>query len=121
MPHPAIGGVSAIQGDVASINVAPPTRTRSVLKNRVLAAAYAGARRFGVEVFDPATSNTLMAALLVHDLRNQQAAANPRTPLAHPSQLLAHGANHGGLWRNPFDPRSVLGLAVLLGMIRRGA
>jgi hypothetical protein len=34
----------------------PPTRTRSVMKNRALAAAYAGAHRFGVEVFEPATS-----------------------------------------------------------------
>ena len=50
------------------MNVAPPTRTRSVVKNRALAAAYAGAHRFGVEVFEPATSNVLMAALLVHDL-----------------------------------------------------
>ena len=45
-----------------------PTRTRSVVKNRALAAAFAGAHRFGVEVFEPATANTLMAALLVHDL-----------------------------------------------------
>ena len=40
-------------GTTVSLNVAPPTRTRSVLKNRVLAAAYAGAHRFGVEVFEP--------------------------------------------------------------------
>ena len=39
-----------------------------MVKNRALAAAYAGAHRFGVEVFEPATSNVLMAALLVHDL-----------------------------------------------------
>ena len=52
-----------------ALSVAPPTRTRSVLKNRALAAAYAGAHRFGVRVFEPATSNTLMAALLVHQLR----------------------------------------------------
>jgi len=51
-----------------SFKIAPPTRTRSVVKNRALAAAYAGAHRFGVEVFDPGTANTLMAALLVHDL-----------------------------------------------------
>ena len=55
-------------GRTVSMNVAPPTRTRSVVKNRALAAAYAGAHRFGVEVFEPATSNVLMAALLVHDL-----------------------------------------------------
>ncbi len=109
------------QGRLVSLNVAPATRTRSVLRNRVLAAAYAGAHRFGVEVFDPSTSNTLMAALLVHDLRNPAAAANPATPLAHPLELFWQGANHGGLWRNAYEPRSVLGLAVALGMVQRGA
>jgi hypothetical protein len=108
-------------GHVVSVNVAPPTRTRSVLKNRVLAAAYAGARRFGVEVFDPSTSNTLMAALLVHDLRNPKAVAHPDTPLEHPLELFIQGANPGGMWRNPYAPRSVLGLAVVLGMVQRGA
>ncbi len=63
-----------------SLKVAPPTRTRSVLKNRALAAAYAGAHRFGIEVFEPGTSNTLMAALLVHDLNAGTAAA--RAPVA---------------------------------------
>jgi hypothetical protein len=113
--------VARDQGVTTSINVAPPTRTRSVLKNRVLAAAYAGANRFGVEVFDPSTSNTLMAAMLVHDLRNPKSVAQPGTALEHPHQLFWHGANHGGLWRNPFAARSVLGLAVVLGMVPRGA
>jgi hypothetical protein len=108
-------------GRLVSLNVAPATRTRSVLRNRALAAAYAGAHRFGVEVFDPSTSNTLMAALLVHDLRHEGAAARPGTPLAHPLELFWQGANHGGLWRNAFEPRSVLGLAVALGMLQRGA
>jgi hypothetical protein len=108
-------------GRLVSLNVAPATRTRSVLRNRVLAAAYAGAHRFGVEVFDPSTSNTLMAALLVHDLRHEGAAARPGTALSHPLELFWQGANHGGLWRNPFEPRSVLGLAVALGMVQRGA
>ncbi|HVF04401.1 MAG TPA: hypothetical protein VNA20_06150 [Frankiaceae bacterium] len=97
-------------GATVSFNVAPATRTRSVVKNRVLAAAYAGAKPFGIEVFEPATSNTLMAALLVHDLR----AGLP--PHDHPWQDEAYAAAHGGLWRSPYDPRSALGLAVLLGM-----
>jgi hypothetical protein len=108
-------------GVPVSLNVAPATRTRSVLRNRVLAAAYAGAHRFGVEVFDPSTSNTLMAALLVHDLRCEHAVARPDVPLTHPLELFWQGANHGGLWRNAFEPRSVLGLAVALGMVQRGA
>jgi hypothetical protein len=108
-------------GRLVSLNVAPATRTRSVLRNRLLAAGYAGAHRFGVEVFDPSTSNTLMAALLVHDLRNPAAPANPAVELSHPLELLWSQAIHGGLWRTPFAPRSVLGVAVVLGMVQRGA
>lgn len=97
-------------GTTVSMNVAPPTRTRSVVKNRALAAAYAGAHRFGVEVFEPATSNVLMAALLVHDLHTGGGPAH-----AHPWQDEAHAAVHGGLWRMPYAARSALGLAALLG------
>jgi hypothetical protein len=96
-------------GTTVSLTVAPATRTRSVVKNRLLAAAFAGAHRFGIEIFEPATSNTLMAALLVHDLR----AAPPAQPL--PWQDEAYAAAHGGLWRQPYAPRSALGIAVLLG------
>ncbi|MCW3844506.1 hypothetical protein ONA70_30925, partial [Micromonospora yasonensis] len=98
-------------GTTVSLIVAPPTRTRSVLRNRALAAAYAGAHRFGIEVFEPATSNTLMAALLVHDLRTGGEAARE-----HPWRDEAYAAAHGGLWRVPYAPRSALGLAVLLGL-----
>jgi hypothetical protein len=108
-------------GRLVSLNVAPATRTRSVVRNRALAAAFAGSDRFGIEVFAPSTSNTLMAALLVHDLRNPAALANPATPLSHPVELFWQGACHGGLWRTAYDPRSVLGLAVVLGMIQRKA
>jgi hypothetical protein len=97
-------------GTAVSLNVAPPTRTRSVLTNRALAAAYAGAHRFGVEVFEPATCKTLMAALLVYDLH---ASSGPAP--AHPWQNEAHAAAHGGLWRIPYTPRSALPIAALLG------
>ena len=96
-------------GTTVSLNVAPPTLTRSVTKNRTLAAAYAGAHWFGAEVFEPATTRTLMAALLVHDLR----AGKPAH--AHPWQDEAHAAAHGGLWRIAYAPRSALVLAALLG------
>ena len=105
-------------GVVTSANVAPATRTMSVVKNRVLAAAYAGARPFGVEVFEPATSRALMAALLVHDIRNPKAAARPETSLEHPYDLFADGAAHGGLWRMRYAPRTALPLAVVLGFPR---
>jgi hypothetical protein len=97
-------------GTTVSMNVAPPTRTRSVVRNRALAAAYGGAHRFGVEVFEPATANVLMAALLVHDLHTGGGPVH-----THPWQDEAYAAVHGGLWRTPYAPRSALGLAALLG------
>jgi hypothetical protein len=107
------------ESHVTSANVAPATRTRSVTKNRVLAAAYSGASRYGVEIFEVATSSTLMAALLLHDLRNPAAAAQPETELSHPFLLFVDGAAHGGLWRLPYEPRSVLPLAAVEGLFRR--
>ena len=98
-------------GATVSMNVAPPTRTKSVTRNRVLAAAYAGSHRFGVEVFEPVTTRTLMAALLVHDLNT----GGGGPPTAHPWQDEARSAAHGGLWRTAYAPRSALGLAALLG------
>ena len=97
-------------GMLVSANVAPATRTRSVTNNRLLGAAYAGAQVFGVEVFAPETSRVLMAALLVHDLRTGPARS------AHPDDLFVQQAVHGGLWRMPYAPRSVLGLAAVRGL-----
>ena len=102
--------VARDSGTTVSLNVAPPTRTRSVVKNRALAAAYAGAHRFGAEVFEPDTTRVLMAALLVHDLNTGGGPVH-----AHPWQDEAYAAAHGGLWRIAYAPRSALGLAALLG------
>lgn len=101
--------VARRDGVPVSLNIAPPTRTRSVTRNRALAAAYAGAHHFGVQVFAPATSNVLMAALLVHDL---MAGAGPTS---EPWREEAHQAVHGGLWRGPYSPGSALGIALVLG------
>jgi hypothetical protein len=93
-----------------SLTVAPPTRTRSVTSNRLLAAAYAGAHLFDVEVFEPATANKLMAALLVRQIRR------PRPPADRAWQDEAVAAAHGGLWRTPYHPRTALGLAAVRGL-----
>ncbi|MEP7019530.1 MAG: hypothetical protein ABI808_02685 [Pseudonocardiales bacterium] len=97
-------------GSTVSMNIAPPTRTRSVIKNRTLAAAYGQAHRFGVEVFEPATASTLMAGLLVADLHTGGGPAHD-----DPWQDEACAAVHGGLWRGPYQPRSALGLAAVMG------
>lgn len=106
-------------GALTSANVAPATRTASVIRNRVLAAAYAGAGAFGVEIFEPETSSALMAALLVHDVRNTSAPAHPGAAMTHPFDLFTQGAAHGGIWQLPYQPRSILPLAVVIGLARR--
>ncbi len=100
-------------GHRVAFNVAPSTTTASVVSNPLLAAGFRGAKAFGVEVFAPATTNALMAAMWVHQLRSA-----PRD-FAHPLKLLVHTANHGGLWRLPYLPRSVLPMAALLGFVKR--
>ncbi len=103
-----------------SANVAPATRTRSVISNRVLAAAYRGAPNFEVEVFEPDTASALMAALLAHDLHRPPATPAPGTPIPHELELFTEAAAHGGLWRNPYAAGSVLPLAAALGLVRPG-
>ena len=103
------------QGQRVSLNVAPSTTTLSVVKNPLLKAAFAGAHLYDVESFAPETTNALMAALWVHDLRCPHAAANPATPLANPLELMMENANHGGLWRAAYLPRTVLPIAAVYG------
>ena len=106
------------QGQKVSINIAPSTTTHSVTKNPLLKAAFNGADLFDVESFSPETTNAIMAALWVHDLRNEQALANPETELDHPLELMMDGANHGGLWRVAYLARSALPFAALYGFVR---
>lgn len=113
--------VAREQGATASLNIAPPTRTASVVKNRAFALAYSGMSRFGLEVFDPPASNALMAAMLVHDLRNPVSSANPGTSLAHPLDLFVDGANPGGMWRCPYEPNSIMAAAAVAGLFERRA
>jgi len=105
-------------GQRVALNVAPATLTQSVIKNPALKAGYDAAHLFGIEVFEPETTNALMAALWVHDLRCNDCAANPAYPLSHPLELLMEGANHGGLWQSGYLPRSALPLAALVGFVR---
>lgn len=105
-------------GRRVSLNIAPATTTASVTHNPILAAGYAGADRFGIEVFAPETTRALMAALWVHDLRSDESAANPARPLAHPCEMFTDNACHGGLWACAYLPRTALPYAAALGWAR---
>ena len=102
-------------GQRVSINIAPSTTTYSVTKNPLLKAAFNGASLFDVEAFEPATTNALMAALWIHDLRCPQSVANPELTLDHPLELMMKGANHGGLWRVAYLARTALPFAAIYG------
>lgn len=112
--------VARDRGHRVSLNVAPGTGTHSVMKNPALAAGYRGASAFQVEVFEPETTNALMAALWVHDLRTDRGPSDPHVPLGHPLDLVMDQACHGGLWTTAFRPRSVLPMAAVLGWWRKG-
>ncbi len=84
-------------------------------KNPLLKAAFNGAELFDVEAFSPETTNAIMAALWIHDLRNESSVANPETVLDHPLELMMEGANHGGLWRVAYLARTALPFAAIYG------
>merc|ERR1711957_154472 len=85
-------------GYVVSSNIAPATYTASVVKAKLLKAAYDGTAHFNIEIFPTETSNVVMAFALINDALNPKSAANPAVPLAHPLQLFSIGAWHGGMW-----------------------
>ncbi|MDV7999651.1 hypothetical protein [Rhodococcus sp. IEGM 1408] len=100
-------------GHTVSVNVAPATNTHSVTKNKILAATYKGAHVFGIEIFEAATSSALLAALMVHDLN----VGRPDVTVQWEHE--SHGAASGGLWRQPYLPRTALPVAALLGTVKK--
>lgn len=107
--------VARHHGQRVSINIAPSTTTHSVTKNPLLKAAFNGSSIFDVESFAPETTNAIMAALWIHDLKNPASIANPEVKMAHPLELMMEGANHGGLWRVAYLARTALPFAALYG------
>ena len=101
------------EGRTVSVNVAPATDTYSVTKNKILANTYKGADAFGIEIFEPSTSSVMLAALMVHDLNVGRPSVDVQW------QHESSGAASGGLWRQPYLPRTALPVAALLGTVKR--
>jgi len=95
-------------GILTSVHVAPPTRTASVTHNPAMAARQIATAHLGIETFDAEATEALAGAVLVHDLNNPQAPANPANPLAHPLEIFHFAANPGGRWRIALDVSSSL-------------
>ncbi|HEY5856995.1 MAG TPA: hypothetical protein VIW24_23875 [Aldersonia sp.] len=93
-------------GVLTSVHTAPPTKTQSVHSNPVMERRQRLTARLGIETFEAATSQAIGAAILVHDLRNPDAPANPKVRLEHPHEIFMFAANPGGRWRVPLEPAS---------------
>lgn len=87
-------------GSPVSLNVAPTTKTFSVMKNKIFAFTMAGMESFApMEPFETGTTKSVMAALLVWDFHSKTSSAQPTTELDHPLQLLQKTQVHGGMYR----------------------
>jgi hypothetical protein len=100
---------------IVSSNIAPSTSTASVVHNRTFAWAYEGMPYFRpYEIFTPETSNSVMSAILFHDLNETTSVANPQTSISNPNQLFSYGAMHGGTWRCAYEIDSIGEASVLI-------
>lgn len=93
-------------GHTVSSNVAPMTVTESVMHNPLVKAGALGCQIFGIVPFEPDTSNALMTAFTVFDLKDPSSPSNPEVQLAHPLQLFEHNSVHGGTWRCAYKTNS---------------
>jgi hypothetical protein len=101
-----------------SANVAGITRTRS-LAHPLFQAAFIGAPRFGVRIFDPATTRALSGLLILHDLlcptAPGAAAVQPTDPRLKAS-LLASQQVHGGIYSMPYVLEGAIRAAAVIGI-----
>ena len=111
--------VAARQGHLTSFTVAPPARTRSVLRVKILAKTYRGLPRFAVEPFDAKTTSRAMALILLRNLHDPAAPAAPRNSAKSPLAMVSATAIHGGVWRLGYHPETIWVPATALGWFAR--
>jgi hypothetical protein len=106
---------------IVSANVAGITNTRS-LAHPLFQAAFIGAPRFGVRIFEPATTRALSGLLILSDLLNPNAPGNPSSfadsPRDKASALLSQQV-HGGIYSLPYELESAIRMAAVAGMAQR--
>ncbi|XP_063902311.1 uncharacterized protein LOC135121980 [Zophobas morio] len=103
------------KGFLVSSNIAPATKTVSVVHNRKFAWAYNGYHYFEpIEIFEPETSSALMCALLINDINNEDSCSSPKKILPQLWDLFKDGALHGGVWRSGYSLQSTGEIAALM-------
>jgi hypothetical protein len=96
------------QAVIVSANVAPITATAST-ETAATRIAFAQAGHFGIDIFSPSTSRTLMYLLMLHDMLH---------PPPSCGQLFSKQL-HGGVFTAPWALDSTLKLAYLRGILKR--
>lgn len=100
-------------GYKVSYAIAPPARTDSVLRHRILRASYRGAPLFGVKPFEVATAKSAIALVLLRDIHDEAAMSQTGDYLS----LHTNSAIHGGLWRLGYRPSSIWIAATAIGIL----
>ena len=98
------------QGVKVSYAVAPPARTRSVLRFKALNATYRGGPKFGIQPFSVEDATVATTALLIRDLHGPM-------PQRGSTALHTESAIPGGLWRLMYRPAQVWTRATLIGWV----
>lgn len=102
-----------------SSNIAPASSTESVVKNRIFKAAFGGSKFFGIRIFKPQESNSLMTLQLLRDIVCEE---EPMTlePKRSVLELFLDGCCHGGMFRCPYRLKSYVELALILYFAEQG-
>lgn len=100
-------------GYKVSYAIAPPARTDSVLRHRILRASYRGAPLFGVQPFEVTTAKSAIALVLLRDIHDEAAISQADDYLS----LHTNSAIHGGLWRLGYRSSSIWIAATALGIL----
>lgn len=103
-----------------SANVAGITRTRS-LSHPLFQAAFAGAPKLGVRIFDAASTRALSGLIMLHDLLNPNApgsASVTAEPREKAARLLSQQV-HGGVYSLPYVLEGAIRVAAVVGLAGR--
>lgn len=107
------------EGILVSANMAPASKTDSVMHVKTVAQAMNGMEAFEpLTAFEADTAAALMAYLLIYDLGCPTSPANPATKLDHPMMLFSSLGVHGGMWRCPWTMNSLGKASYVMGFFR---
>jgi hypothetical protein len=111
--------VAREDGHCVSANVAPASRTESMLHVDAVRRGLEGQKHFApLRAFAVEETREMMCALLLHDLGSEGSSARPawgREDGRHPFDAFSVTAAHGGTWRCAFSVDSIGKAAYVLG------